>query len=46
MQIKDIINYPDKLIDASLALLYNEKILNAMIAILYNKTNVYNTITV
>lgn len=39
MQSRDINSYPDKLIDASLALLYNEKLLNDFVMILYQKTS-------
>lgn len=39
---REIIEYPDALIDATISLLANDKMLNVMIKILFKKTNVYN----
>lgn len=38
MQIRDISNYPDKLIDASEALMHDSKLLNIMITTVYSKS--------
>lgn len=46
MQIRDISNYPDKLIDASEALMHDSKLLNIMITTVYSKSHCYNTLDV
>lgn len=42
LEKREIIEYPDALIDATISLLANDKMLNVMIKILFKKTNVYN----
>lgn len=46
MKTREILEYPDSLVDATCALLANEKILQVLIEIIFKKTNVHRTLQV